>query len=108
MTGATLALLLAVLLPLPLHADDPVTVSLRGRAQSIVRLQPAASAPHATVLFLPGDGGWRGAAVSMARNILSMGYAVYGFDTKKYLEAFSENGAALSQEQVVKTCGRLP
>jgi alpha-beta hydrolase superfamily lysophospholipase len=83
-----------------LWADDPVALSPRGRAQSIVRLQPAAGTPRATVVFLPGDGGWRGAAVTMARMIMTWGYDVYGFDTRKYLEVFSQNGTKLSQSQL--------
>jgi dienelactone hydrolase len=85
---------------LSLWADDPVALSLRGKAQSIVRLQPAASNPHAIVVFLPGDGGWRGAAVTMGRMIMTWGYDVYGFDTKRYLEVFSQNGTKLSQGQL--------
>jgi pimeloyl-ACP methyl ester carboxylesterase len=85
---------------LSLRADDPVALSLRGKAQSIVRLQPTAGASRVTVVFLPGDGGWRGAAVTMARKILTWGYDVYGFDTKKYLETFSRDGSTLTQNQL--------
>ena len=87
-------------LALALLADDSVALSLRGRPQSIVRLQPATRTPRGTVVFLPGDGGWRGAAVSMARTILTWDYDVYGFDTKRYLESFSQNGSALTQNQL--------
>ena len=89
-----------LVLSLSLWADDTVALSLRGRSQTLVRMQPTASAPRATVLFLPGDGGWRGSAVTIAREIGSWGYDVYGFDTKKYLEAFSQNGSTLSQSQL--------
>ncbi len=87
-------------LALALLADDSVALSLRGRPQLIVRLQPATRTPRGTVVFLPGDGGWRGAAVSMARTILTWDYDVYGFDTKRYLESFSQNGSALTQNQL--------
>ena len=97
MTQARLPMLFVAV---SLWADDPVALSPRGRAQSIVRLQPAAGTPRATVVFLPGDGGWRGAAVTMARMIMTWGYDVYGFDTRKYLEVFSQNGTKLSQSQL--------
>jgi type IV secretory pathway VirJ component len=78
----------ALLLP-ALLADDPISLVLRWKTQNLVRMQsPGSSAPDA-VLFLPGDGGWRGAAVRMAQTIASWGYDVYGFDTKKYLEETS-------------------
>ena len=88
------------LLSLSVRADVTVALTLRGRPQSLVRLQPAAGDPRATVIFLPGDGGWRGAAVSIARTMVPWGYDVYGFDTKKYLEGFSENGSKLSRSQI--------
>ncbi len=46
------------------------------------------------VVFLPGDGGWRGLAVSMAQTIASWGYDVYGLDVKRYLESFTVDGKA--------------
>lgn len=88
------------LLALPLFADESVSLSLRGKTQVLARLQPGKSAPGAAVLFLPGDGGWRGAAISMGKTIASWGYPVYGFDTKKYLEDFSRDGAKLSRDQL--------
>ena len=90
------------LLSLSIRADDAVALTLRGRSQSLIRLQPSAGDPRATVIFLPGDGGWRGAAVSIARTMIPWGYDVYGFDTKKYLEGFSENGSKLSQRQMAE------
>jgi dienelactone hydrolase len=52
------------------------------------------------VIFLPGDGGWGGLAVTMGQTIASWGYTVYGFDTRKYLECFSAEGRKLSREQM--------
>lgn len=94
--------LLFVLATLPalLSGDDSVLVTLRGKPQTLARLQPANPGVVAAVVFLPGDGGWRGTAVSMARAISSWGYDVFGFDTKKYLEGFSQDGASLSREQM--------
>ena len=93
-------LFLLASLPVALWGGDPVSVTLRGKTQTLARLQPANLDSPACVIFLPGDGGWRGAAVSMARTIASWGYEVFGFDTKKYLEGFSQDGANLSREQM--------
>ncbi len=41
------------------------------------------------VLFAPGDGGWRGFAVTLAEQVAGWGYDVYGLDTKAYLESFT-------------------
>ena len=92
---------LLVLLPLLLSAGDrTLPAPLRGRTLALTRLESASNSPQTAVIFLPGDGGWRGAAVSMARMIASWGYDVYGFDTKKYLEAFSAGGASLSRQEL--------
>lgn len=90
--GAALMLLAAGLV---FAEDSVVPVTLRGKRVTLTRLQTL-GAPAAAVMFLSGDGGWRGAAVSMCRTIASWGYDVYAFDTKKYLESFSEAGSRLS------------
>ncbi len=79
---ATLLLLSGMLL----RAD---TLEIRGKTEPIAIL-PASGSSRGTVLFLPGDGGWHGIAVTMAQRIASWGYNVYGFDTKHYLESFPE------------------
>ncbi len=80
--------------------DESLSLKLRGKTLSVTRLQPSHAVSNRAVIFLPGDGGWRGVAISMAKTIASWGYDVYGFDTKRYLEAFSEDGAKLSQDQM--------
>jgi type IV secretory pathway VirJ component len=87
----------ALLLP-SLLAENSLPLVLRGRTQSLVRMQSSGSGTSAAVLFLPGDGGWRGAAVRMAQTIASWGYDVYGLDTKKYLEDNCQNAATLSSD----------
>lgn len=89
---------------LPLAADDSFALIVRGKAQVVTRLGPLPGTPvtGVTVLFLPGDGGWRGSAITMASTIASWGYATYGFDTKKYLETFSQNGLKLSRNQMAE------
>ena len=52
------------------------------------------------MLFLPGDGGWRGLAITFAQTIAGWGYDVYGFDTKHYLVSFSEDGSGLTESQM--------
>jgi dienelactone hydrolase len=66
-------------------------------AQLLVHIAPEGPPAPAAVIFLPGDGGWRGAAVSMGHTISSLGYDVYGFDTRRYLEA-----AKLSREEMAR------
>jgi dienelactone hydrolase len=65
-------------------------VWVRGQAQEIW-YYPAAirnsSAPP--VLFLPGDGGWRGFAIDLAKDMAAAGYHVYGWDIKTYLVGFT-------------------
>lgn len=41
------------------------------------------------VLFAPGDGGWRGYAITVAEELARWGYDVYGLDTKTYLSGFT-------------------
>lgn len=81
-------------------AGDSVPFTIRGKALELTRLQAASGDAKATVVFLPGDGGWRGAAIDMARAITTWNYDVYALDTKQYLETFSQNGSKLSVEQL--------
>ena len=90
-----------ILAALPLLAGNgSVTTAVRGHTFTLPRLSPTSTKADMAVIFLPGDGGWRGAAVSIAQAIASWGYDVYGFDTKKYLEAFSENGGKLTRQEL--------
>lgn len=94
-------LVCAVFVPVLLFAgEETLPLTVRGKALNLTRLQPTQTVTKTAVIFLPGDGGWRGAAVTMAKTIASWGYDVYGFDTKKYLESFSVDGAKLSQDQM--------
>ncbi len=93
-----LALLLLAPALLPATAAES-TFNIRGKAQS-VEILPAAGKSKGAVLFLPGDGGWRGLAVTIGQTISSWGYDVYGFDTKKYLESFSDGPTPLTAEQM--------
>ncbi len=76
------------------------SVPVRGMPQLLARMPPVGRLEPAVVIFLPGDGGWRGAAITISRSMAAWGYEVFGFDTKAYLEMFSRNGAKLSQRQL--------
>ena len=91
--------LLAAVMPLLLSAADGAMVPapIRGKEFSLTRLPSRRDVSSVAVIFLPGDGGWRGAAVAMSRTIAAWGYDVYGFDTKRYLEAFTGTGEKLSR-----------
>ncbi len=75
-----------------LHSESvsSVSMTLRGHQQDIYvhRGAPTGDGP-VQVLFLPGDGGWRGFAVEIAKAIAAQGYDVYGWDVKKYLMGFT-------------------
>jgi Type IV secretory pathway, VirJ component len=70
------------------HAAGRSSVWLRGETEDIY-VYPAQGAAKASVLFLPGDGGWRGFAIDLAETMARAGYDVYGLDTKRYLESFT-------------------
>ncbi len=72
---------------------------IRGRKQNLVYL-PGAGDQQQAVIFLPGDGGWRGFAVAMAQTVQSWGYDVYGLDTKRYLESFTDGAAPLTSAEL--------
>jgi len=80
-------------------ANTNLAMQIRNKPQSIA-LFPGVGTHKGTVLFLPGDGGWRGVAVTIAERVANFGYTVYGFDTKIYLESFSASRAALTTDQM--------
>lgn len=92
-----------LMIPLLLRADEQsLALELRGKTVRLARLTPAGSPEESAVIFLPGDGGWRGTAVTMGRAIASWGYDVYGFDTKCYLESWSDGRTPLSRDQMAQ------
>jgi dienelactone hydrolase len=64
---------------------------IRGQKQDIYFMagSPSPASPRPRILFVPGDGGWRGFAITIAETMASWGYDVYALDTKRYLEGFS-------------------
>ncbi len=73
-------------------------VSVRGQQQDVYFYPAAGVGPHRKVLFAPGDGGWRGFAVTIAEKLAGAGYEVYGLDTRRYLQSFTGS-------EVLKTSG---
>jgi len=74
---------------------------LRGQRQNVYVYRVPAGTPRARILFLPGDGGWRGFAIAIARQLPEWGYEVWGFDTRRYLESFTGAGT-LTEGQVAE------
>lgn len=73
-------------------------LSLRGRSQEVRFLQ-AAGPPRGRILYLPGDGGWRGFAIDIAQAMAGWGYEVVAVDTHDYLTAFT-NPRALTEAEM--------
>ena len=99
-----LRVLLAVLMPAAVLWGQEIkpgknTIVLRGRAQE-VHYHPAAGAKAGALLFLPGDGGWRGFAIDIANGASSRGYDVFGWDSRVYLGSFTSGKATLTETQV--------
>jgi fermentation-respiration switch protein FrsA (DUF1100 family) len=65
--------------------------TLRGKEQDLYFLpaKTAGQRPIGKILYAPGDGGWRGFAITQAKTMAGWGYDVYGIDTKRYLESFT-------------------
>jgi pimeloyl-ACP methyl ester carboxylesterase len=102
---ARAAILLAAAAVL-LHAGETEALRMRNKEQLVAVFQNPGTRANA-VIFLPGDGGWRGLAITIAQTISSWGYDVYGFDTKRYLESFSEGGSSLTADQMQGDLRRL-
>jgi pimeloyl-ACP methyl ester carboxylesterase len=73
-------------------------LNIRGQPQEIYFYPAAGAEPHAKVLFAPGDGGWRGFATTIAENLVSAGYEVYGLDTRRYLQTFTDHPVLTTSE----------
>lgn len=83
-------------------------ITIRGQRQNVYFLPAANAAPPAgTVLFSPGDGGWRGFAVTIAQQIAAAGYDTYGFDVHLYLTSFTTKKGTLSPSDVAGDYGEL-
>ena len=65
------------------------TLVIRGQRQELHHHPPSATPLNKKVLFVPGVGGWRGWAITIAQTMASWGYDVQGLDTKVYLDGFT-------------------
>jgi fermentation-respiration switch protein FrsA (DUF1100 family) len=92
---------LAVSLEARAAGVSKLSVSVRGQPQDIYVYPSTAGQSAGRVIFAPGDGGWRGLAVTVAETVASWGYDVYGLDTKRYLESFTTSKAALRETDVM-------
>ncbi len=83
-------------------APVPITIVLRGKVQHLYKIPATTGQSQARppVLFIPGDGGWRGAAVHMGSMVAALGYDVYGLDVRRYLGGFTTPGGVLTEEQL--------
>ena len=101
----TVCLMAGIFLELPLLSapakggKTPVTV--RGQSQDVYVYPAVGNQSRGKILFAPGDGGWRGLAVTVAETMAGWGYDVYGLDTKRYLESFTTAKSALQDTQVM-------
>jgi pimeloyl-ACP methyl ester carboxylesterase len=64
-------------------------VTIRGQVEKIYFYRAEGTGTHRKILFAPGDGGWRGFAITIAEQLAKAGYDVYGIDTRRYLESFT-------------------
>jgi dienelactone hydrolase len=64
-------------------------VTIRGQKQELHHHPPTSGAGGRKVLFVPGVGGWRGWAITIAETMATWGYDVQGLDTKVYLDGFT-------------------
>ena len=102
----------ALFLPTIVIAQTPNagknTIIIRGERQDVY-FYPAEGQlnhPNSKILFAPGDGGWRGFAITVAKIVASWGYDVYGLDTKRYLESFTDR-STLKETDVMADFQRI-
>ncbi len=76
-------------------------VTVRGQQQDLYCYPGASTPPKGKVLFLTGDGGWRGFAVDVTKTISSWGYDACGMDTNRYLKSFTPGKATLKETDVM-------
>lgn len=65
------------------------SVPVRGVSQAVYYYPGGGGMERPCVLFAPGDGGWGGFAIPLAKQVAGWGYDLYGLDTKAYLVSFT-------------------
>lgn len=106
MRGLLVVIALLAVLPASLPGQNlppgKNTVVVRGQVQEVYFYPavPGGRPVKGKILFMPGDGGWGGFAITMAERMASWGYDVYGLDTKRYLESFTTKTSRLKETEV--------
>ncbi len=77
----------ALLAQTPEPGNNSVTV--RSQEQTLYCYRAKQTPSLGRVLFVPGDGGWSGFAITIAETLASSGYDVCGLDTRRYLQSFT-------------------
>ena len=99
--AAAVLVLYVVTCARPLPPEGKNALVIRGQQQDVYFYPAQGGAKDAPkVLFLCGNGGWLKSAPEVAAAIAAMGYDVYGFDTKNYLESFTTDAGALKEADV--------
>lgn len=73
-------------------------VAIRGQWQTIYFYPADGTGPRRKILFVPGDGGWRGFAITITEELAKAGYDVYCIDTRRYLQSFTGAGVLSTAE----------
>lgn len=100
-------MLIIVLLVLLMTATPAMSVSgrnvvlVRGKKVDLYYYPATGAKLNRRVLFVPGDGGWRGWAITVAGYLASWGYDVYGLDTRQYLVAFTSGRTVLKESEIM-------
>ncbi len=99
--AAAVFVLYAVTCARPLPPEGKNALIIRGQQQDVY-FYPAEGGDRDApkVLFLCGNGGWLKSAPEAAAAMARMGYDVYGFDTKRYLESFTTDAGTLKESDV--------
>jgi len=98
----------AITCTLPIPPAGKNAPVIRGQQQDIYFYPAQGGTRNAQkVLFLCGDGGWQGRAIDIAAGMSKVGYDVYGFDTKRYLESFTTDVGVLKEEDVQRDLAQI-
>ncbi len=79
-----------------------VTISIRGKEQSLAVYDPAARAPGRPfqIILTSGDLGWVGLPVDIAEYARNLGFRTIGFNARAYLSSFTGNGEYLDTRNI--------